>query len=105
MQGTLAGFVAIGQMPTSQARTMVVVVVVGHDNGLGQIVDIDDALGGIGDVFTGSEHGMSPEKKGRTGSVDKLGQDVVYISSNLRRLDIRTLLQNPFVVIKRLTGF
>jgi hypothetical protein len=58
MQGALARFVAIGQMPTSRARTVVVVAVVGHENGLGQIVDVDDALGGIGDIFTGSEHEM-----------------------------------------------
>jgi hypothetical protein len=36
---------------------------------------------------------------------NKPGQDVVYISSDLRRLAIRTLLRNPFVVVKRLTGF
>ena len=35
----------------------------------------------------------------------KPGQDVVYISSDLRRLAIWTLLRNLFVVVKRLTGF
>ena len=72
MQGTLARFVAIGQMPTSQARTVVEIAVVRHDDGRGQVVDVDDALSRIGDIFTGSEHGISPEMKVRTGSVDTM---------------------------------
>src|SRR5688572_32403928 len=67
MQGALARFVTVGQMPTSRARTMVVVAVVGHDNRLGQVVDVDDALSRIGDIITGSEHGASPEDKGSDG--------------------------------------
>jgi hypothetical protein len=48
--------VAISQMPTSQARTVVDMAVVRHDDERGQVVDVDDALSGIGDLFTGSEH-------------------------------------------------
>ena len=58
MQGALTRFVAIGQMPTSRAGTVVVIVIVGHHDRLGELVDVDDPLGGVGDIFTGSEHGM-----------------------------------------------
>jgi hypothetical protein len=58
MQGALAGFVARGQRPTARAGTVLVVVIVGHQDGLGEIVDVDETLGGVGDIFTGSEHGM-----------------------------------------------
>jgi hypothetical protein len=58
MQGAPAQGVARGQLPTSRARTVVVVVIFGHSNGLGHVVGVDDTLGGIGDIFTGSEHGM-----------------------------------------------
>jgi hypothetical protein len=58
MQGALARCVARGQMTTSRARTVITIAVVGHYNGLGQVVDIDDALGGIGYICTGSEHEM-----------------------------------------------
>src|SRR5215831_6941229 len=67
MQGALARFVAVGQMSTSRARTVVVIAVVGHYNGLGQVFDVDDALSRIGDIFTGSEHKMSPEDEGSDG--------------------------------------
>jgi hypothetical protein len=58
MQGALAGLVAIGQMPTSRARTVVVIAVVGHYNGLRQVVGVDDALRWGRYIFTGSEHEM-----------------------------------------------
>ena len=45
-------------MPTSRAGTVVVIAVIGHDKGHRQVVGIDDALRGIGDIFTGSEHEM-----------------------------------------------
>jgi hypothetical protein len=45
-------------MPTARAGTVIVVVIVGHQDGLGEIVDVDETLGGVGDIFTGSEHGM-----------------------------------------------
>jgi len=63
MQGALPRFVAIGQMPTSRAGTVVVIAVIGHDKGPRQVVGIDDALGGIGDIFTGSEHEMVSWKR------------------------------------------
>jgi hypothetical protein len=49
---------AIGQMPTSRAGTVVVIAVVGHDKGLRQVVGVDDALRWVRDIFTGSEHEM-----------------------------------------------
>jgi len=56
MQGALTRFVAIGQMSTSGAGTVVVIAVIGHYKGHRQVVGIDDALSGVGDIFTGSEH-------------------------------------------------
>ena len=67
MQSALARFVAIGQVPTSQARTVVEIAVVRHDDGGGQVIEVDDALGRIGDIFTRSEHGVSPEGEGSDG--------------------------------------
>jgi hypothetical protein len=58
MQGALAGLVAIGQMPTSRAGTVVVIAVVGHYHGLRQVVGVDETLRGVRDIFTGSEHEM-----------------------------------------------
>jgi hypothetical protein len=49
---------AIGQMPTSRAGTVVVIAVVGHYNGLRQVVGVDDALRWVRYIFTGSEHAM-----------------------------------------------
>src|SRR5438477_9155393 len=56
MQGALTRFVAIGQMSTSGAGTVVVIAVMGQYEGHRQVVGIDDALSGVGDIFTGSEH-------------------------------------------------
>ena len=58
MQGALAGLVAIGQMPTSRAGTVVMIAVVGHYNGLRQVVGVDDTLRGVRDLCTGSDHEM-----------------------------------------------
>jgi hypothetical protein len=58
MHGALAGFVARGQRPTARAGTVSVVVIVSHQDGLGEVVDVEKTLGGVGDIFTGSEHGM-----------------------------------------------
>jgi len=63
MQGALARFVAIGQMPTSRAGTVVVIAVIGHDKGQRQVVGVDDALSGIGDICTGSEQEMVSWKR------------------------------------------
>src|SRR5437868_14166227 len=56
MQGALTRCVAIGQRPTSRAGTVVVIAAIGHYKGPRQVVGIDDALSGGGDIFTGSEH-------------------------------------------------
>ena len=63
MQGALTRCVAIGQMPTSRAGTVVVIAVIGHDKGHRQVVGVDDALSRIGDIFTGSEHEMVSWKR------------------------------------------
>jgi len=43
-------------MPTSRAGAVIVIAVIGHYKGHRQVVGIDDALSGVGDIFTGSEH-------------------------------------------------
>jgi hypothetical protein len=48
---------AISQMSASQAGAVVTVGVVGPYNRRREIVEVNDALGGIRDVFAGSEHG------------------------------------------------
>ena len=58
MQGALAGLVARGQRLTSRAGTVLVIAVVGHENGLRQVVGVDDALRWVRYIFTGSEHEM-----------------------------------------------
>jgi len=63
MQGALTRFVAIGQMSTSGAGTVVVIAVMGQYEGHRQVVGIDDTLSGVGDIFTGSEHEMVSWKR------------------------------------------
>ena len=63
MQGALPRVVAIGPMPTSRAGTVGGIAVIGHDKGHRQVVGIDDALSGSGDIFTGSEHAMVSWKR------------------------------------------
>jgi hypothetical protein len=43
-------------MPTSRAGAVIVIAVIGHYKGHRQVVGIDDALSGVGDIFTGSAH-------------------------------------------------
>ena len=57
VQGPLSEFVAISQLSASQAGAVVIVGVVGQYSRRRKIVEINDALGGIRDVFAGSEHG------------------------------------------------
>jgi len=42
---------------------MVVIAVLGHDKGHRQVVGIDDALSGIGNLFTRAEHAMVSWKR------------------------------------------
>jgi hypothetical protein len=51
---------------------VVIVGVVGPYNRRRKIVEVNDALGGIRDVFAGSEHGKAPEKEGSMGSIDAI---------------------------------
>jgi hypothetical protein len=52
--------IAIGAMATSRTRAAAVVAVETADLGFGQIRDAVDAHGGIGSVFSGSWHVVSP---------------------------------------------
>ena len=56
MSRALAGFVAIDQMPASGTGGMVVVPVVRYQDRCGEVLDVNNALGGVWYVFTRSVH-------------------------------------------------
>jgi len=56
MERALAGFVARGQMPASGTGGMVVVPVVRYQDRCGEVLDVNNALGGVWYVFTRSVH-------------------------------------------------
>jgi len=60
VEGATELAVAIGAMAATWAGPSAVIAVLAADLGLGQILDARDALGGVGSVFSGSWHGMSP---------------------------------------------
>jgi hypothetical protein len=70
-------------MSASQAGAVVTVGVVGPYNRRRKIVEVNDALGEIRDVFTGSEHGKAPEEEGSMGSVDAITVLVYPVSEAL----------------------
>src|SRR5436309_15956990 len=78
MQGALPRFVAIGQMSTSGAGTVVVIAVMGQYEGHRQVVGIDDTLSGVGDIFTAPEHEMVSWKRrfGRVVSMPSLALSI-----------------------------
>jgi hypothetical protein len=60
VEGAMVLAVAISTMAAARAGTASVIPALAANLGLGQILDACDALGGIGSVFTGSWHGVSP---------------------------------------------
>ena len=60
VEGAMELAVAISTMAAARAGTASVIPALAANLGLGQILDACDALGGIGSVFTGSWHGLSP---------------------------------------------
>ena len=52
--------VAIGAMATMWTGPPAIIAVLAADLGIGQILDARDPLGGVGSVFSGSWHGVSP---------------------------------------------
>jgi hypothetical protein len=60
VEGATELVVAIGAMPAMWAGPPAIIAVLAADLGIGQILDARDALGGVGSVFSGAWHGVSP---------------------------------------------
>jgi hypothetical protein len=60
VEGATERAVTVGPMSATWAGPSAVIPVLAADLGLGQILDARDALGGVGSVFSGSWHGVSP---------------------------------------------
>src|SRR2546425_10758943 len=57
VQGALVGCVARGEMPTSGAGGLLIVTAIKSQLGCWEVLDVDNALGGVWNVFTRSKHG------------------------------------------------
>jgi D-arabinose 1-dehydrogenase-like Zn-dependent alcohol dehydrogenase len=52
--------VTIGAMSATRTGTPAVIAVLAGDLGLGQVFEASDALGGVGAIFSGCGHGLTP---------------------------------------------
>jgi hypothetical protein len=59
VQGSRGDGVAAGAGAAARAASGLVVAAAPFDPGLGKILDVGDALGRVGDIFAGSEHGCA----------------------------------------------
>src|SRR2546428_7674353 len=82
VQGALVGCVARGEMPTSGAGGLLIVTAIKSQLGCWEVLDVDNALGGVWYVFTRSKHGWLPWKKGWDQSI-KVITCPVYIESRI----------------------
>src|SRR2546430_17204944 len=82
VQGALVGCVARGEMPTSGAGGLLIVTAIKSQLGCWEVLDVDNALGGVWHVFTRSKHGWLPWKKGWDQSI-KVITCPVYIESRI----------------------
>src|SRR5947209_18432104 len=82
VQGALVGCVARGEMPTSGAGSLLIVTAIKSHVGCWEVLDVDNALGGVWHVFTPSKHGWLPWKKGWDRSI-KVITCPVYIESRI----------------------
>src|SRR2546425_2616897 len=82
VQGALVGGVARGEMPTSGAGGLLIVTAIKSQLGCWEVLDVDNALGGVWHVFTRSKHGWLPWKKGWDQSI-KVITCPVYIESRI----------------------
>jgi hypothetical protein len=60
VEGATELAVAVGAMAAARAGPSAVIPALAVDLGLRQILDARDTLGGVGPVFSGSWHGLSP---------------------------------------------
>src|SRR2546426_173367 len=93
VQGALVGCVARGEMPTSGARGLLIVTAIKSQLGCWEVLDVDNALGGVWYVFTRSKHGWLPWKKGWDQSI-KVITCPVYIESRIPATVSETLYDN-----------
>src|SRR2546428_8445350 len=82
VQGALVGCVARGEMPTSGAGGLLIVTAIKSQLGCWEVLDVDNALGGVWHVFTRAKHGWLPWKKGWDQSI-KVITCPVYIESRI----------------------
>src|SRR5207245_1805845 len=82
VQGALVGCVARCEMPTSGAGGLLIVTAIKSQLGCWEVLDVDNALGGVWHVFTRSKHGWLPWKKGWDRSI-KVITCPVYIESRI----------------------
>src|SRR5205809_2770886 len=90
VQGALVGCVARGEMPTSGAGGLLIVTAIKSQLGCWEVLDVDNALGGVWHVFTRSKHGWLPWKKGWDQSI-KVITCPVYIESRIPATVSRTV--------------
>src|SRR5438128_8460506 len=69
-------------MPTSGAGGLLIVTAIKSQLGCWEVLDVDNALGGVWHVFTRSKHGWLPWKKGWDQSI-KVITCPVYIESRI----------------------
>src|SRR6266702_6305622 len=69
-------------MPTSGAWGLLIVTAIKSQLGCWEVLDVDNALGGVWHVFTRSKHGWLPWKKGWDQSI-KVIPCPVYIESRI----------------------
>src|SRR5438128_928639 len=82
VQGALVGCVARGEMPTSGAGGLLIGTAIKSQLGCWEVLDVDNALGGVWYVVTRSKHGWLPWKKGWDQSI-KVITCPVYIESRI----------------------
>src|SRR5438128_11786767 len=69
-------------MPTSGAGGLLIVTAIKSQLGCWEVLDVDNALGGVWHVFTRAKHGWLPWKKGWDQSI-KVITCAVYIESRI----------------------
>src|SRR2546427_7074936 len=82
VQGALIGCVVRREMHTSGAGGLLIVTAIKSQLGCWEVLDVDNALGGVWYVFTRSKHGWLPWKKGWDQSI-KVITCPVYIESRI----------------------
>ena len=60
VKSTASEAVAVGAMPATRTRPSAIIAALAGDLGLGQVVNADGALGGVGAIFAGCRHGLAP---------------------------------------------